>query len=391
MDGHQGHGAGVLRKGPQDQQERQDQQEGLDAVALERVAMANRGGGGPGRCLLQPPEVIDATRRAPAGEAAEPGDAGEASSWQFAAGDRIVPDLFAWEVLATGRRYETWLAWSVSRWSAVVVKMPRKDSLTGSARRGLAREADIAGTLSHPSIVRLLEARVGEEEALPYIVYEYVEGPTLDAVIEEGPLAPPDVIRLGMQVASALHYLHGRGVVHLDVKPGNIAIRDGRAILMDFDIALPTGGVRSRTKPRGTPCYMAPEQVCCLPASPSMDLWALGALLYEAATAEVAFDVDGEGPDRTYPQLTQPPGPLRARNPSIPEALKNVIMVLLQRDPARRPPAAMAALAILAASLPVGEEGLWPAWADRLVPRAEPASRSSPFTPPAGPPAGLCR
>jgi eukaryotic-like serine/threonine-protein kinase len=213
-----------------------------------------------------------------------------------------------------------------------------------------------------------------------------VEGPTLETVVEdEGPLAPSDVIRLGMQVAAALHYLHGRGVVHLDVKPGNMAIRDGRAILMGFDIALPTGGVRSRTKPRGTPCYMAPEQVCCLPASPSMDLWALGALLYEAATGEVAFDVDGEGSDRTYPQLTQPPGPLRARNPSIPEALENVILALLQRDPARRPPAAMAALAILAASLPAGEEGLWPAWADRLVQRAEPASRSSAFTPPAEP------
>jgi eukaryotic-like serine/threonine-protein kinase len=385
MDGHQGHGAGVFRTGPQDQQERQDQQEGLDAVALERVAVAGRGGGGAGRRLLPPPEAIEAPRQAPAGEAAEPGDAGEASSWQFAAGDGIVPGLFAWAVLGTGRRYETWLAWSLSRWSAVVVKMLRKDSLTGSARRGLAREAGIAGTLSHPSIARLLEARVGEQEALPHIIYEYVEGPTLDAVMQEGPLAPSDVIRLGMQVAAALHYLHGRGVVHLDVKPGNIAIRDGRAILMDFDIALPTGAVRSRTKPRGTPCYMAPEQVRCLPASPSMDLWALGAVLYEAATGQVAFDV-GEGPDRAYPQLTQPPGPLRVRNPRIPQALENVITALLQRDPARRPPTAVAVLAILAASLPAGEEGLWPAWADRLVPGAGPASRA----PDPGSPPGAC-
>jgi eukaryotic-like serine/threonine-protein kinase len=380
MNGHQGHGAGLLRKGPQDQQKGQDQQEGLDAVALERVATADRGGGGPSR-RLPLPEVTDAPRRAPAAAAAESDDAGQASSWQFAPGEKIVPGLFAWAVLGAGRRHETWLAWNLPRWSAVVVKMPRKDSLTGSVRRGLAREADIAATLSHPSVVRLLDARVGEDESLPYIMYEYVEGPALEAVTEEGPLTPPDVVRLGMQVAAALHYLHGRHVVHLDIKPGNIAIRDGRAVLMDFDIALPIGAVRSRTQPRGTPSYMAPEQVRCHPAAPSMDLWALGVVLYEAATGEVAFDVDGEGSERTYPQLTQPPRPLRAGNPSIPKALQGVIVALLQRDPSQRPPTAMAALQILAASLPAGEEGLWPAWANYLIPQAEPTSQSSPFTP----------
>jgi serine/threonine protein kinase len=387
MNGHQGHGAGLRGKGPQDQQKGQDQPEAVDAVALaaERVAATGQGGGGRGRRLPPPPQVIDAPRRAPA-DTAEPDDDGEASSWQFAPGERIVPGLFAWAVLGTGRRYETWLAWSVSGWSAVVVKIPRKDSLTGSSRRGLAREADIAGNLSHPSIVRMLDAQVGEQQSLPHIIYEYVEGPTLETVIEqEGPLAPADVIRLGMQVAAALHYLHGRGVVHLDVKPGNIAIRDGRAILMDFDIALPTGAVRSRAKPRGTPCYMAPEQVRCLPAAPSMDLWALGAVLYEAATAEVAFDVGENGSDRTYPQLTQPPGPIGTRHPHIPKTLQDVIMALLKRDPAQRPPTAMTALPILAASLPADEEGLWPAWANHLIPRAEPTSQSSPSPLPPGP------
>lgn len=372
MNGHQGHGAGLLRKGPQDQQEGQDQPEALDrvAVARERVATADREGGGHGRRLLPPSEATTAFRQAPPGKAAASDDTDHGSSWQFAPGDQIVPGLFAWAALGAGRRYETWLAWSISRWSAIVVKLPRKDSLTDSARQGLAREAGVTRILSHPSIARLLDAQVGQEESLPHIIYEYVEGPTLEAVIDEGPLTPSDVIRLGMQVAAALHYLHGRGVVHLDVKPGNIAIQDGRAILMDFDITLPIGAVRSRTKPRGTPCYMAPEQVRCLPAAPSMDLWALGAVLYEAATAEVAFDVDEEGPDRTYPQLTQPPIPPRARDPSIHGALEDLIMALLQRDPIRRPPSAMAVLSILEASLPAGEEGLWPAWADRLLPPA---------------------
>jgi serine/threonine protein kinase len=372
VNGHQGHGAGLLGKGPQDQQEGQDQPQALHAVAVarQRVTTAGEGGGGPSRRLLPPPEAAGAPDRAPASVAAESDNTDQASTWQFTPGEKIAPGLFAWAALGVGRRHETWLAWNLPRWSPVVAKMPRKDSLTGSARRGLAREAAIAEALSHPSIVRLLDARVGQDEAVPYIMYEYLEGPALEAVIgDEGPLTPPDVVRLGMQVAGALHYLHGRHVVHLDIKPGNIAIRDGRAILMDFDIALPTGAVRSRIQPSGTPCYMAPEQVRCLPAAPSMDLWALGAVLYEAATGQLAFDVGGEGSDRTYPQLTQPPRPLRAHNPSISTALENLVTALLQRDPPRRPPTAMAALQVLAASLPAGEEGLWPAWADRLLPQ----------------------
>ena len=377
MNGHQGHGAGLLGKRPQDQQEGQDKPQALHAVAVarNRVTTAGKGGGGPSR-RLPPAEATGAPDRALAGAAAESGDTGQASTWQFTPGEKIVPGLFAWAALGTGHRHETWLAWNLPRWSPVVAKMPRKDSLTGSARRGLAREAALAGTLSHPSIVRLLDAQAGAEEPLPHIIYEYVEGPTLETVIEEeGPLPPPDVIRLGMQIAAALHYLHGRGVVHLDVKPGNIAIRDGRAILMDFDIALPAGAVRSRTNPRGTPCYMAPEQVRCHPAAPSMDLWALGTVLYEAATGQVAFDAGTDASGRTYPQLTRPPRPPSAQHPSIPTALENLITALLQRDPDRRPPAAMAALPILAASLPAGEEGLWPTWADHLVTRAGAASR----------------
>lgn len=302
---------------------------------------------------------------------AQTGEDEESSSWGFMPGDRIAPDLFAWEVLGIGRRHETWLAWCASRWSAVVVKLPRQDRLSDGTLRALVRESDSAGSLFHPSIVRLLESRLEEGEPLPFIMYEYVEGPTLDVVIDDdGPLAPSDVIRLGMQIASALHYLHARGIVHLDVKPGNIAIREGRAVLLDFDIALPLGDVSPRTKPRGTPCYMAPEQVACLPAAPSMDLWALGGVLYEAATGEVPFEVEGEGSDRVYPQMNQDPVRPTARNPEIPGRLEDVIETLLGRDPGARPASAMEALRLLASSLPEEEESLWPTWADGFGPGA---------------------
>ena len=230
-------------------------------------------------------------------------DEGEpTSTWGFAPGDPIVPDLFAWDLLGSGRRHETWLAWSVSRWNHVVVKLPRQDSIVRSTREALEREAAIAGALSHPSIVRMLEAKVDLTDQLPYVVYEYVEGPTLDQALGMyGALAPPDAIRLGMQVASALHYLHGKGFVHLDLKPGNLGLRDGRAVLLDFDIALPIGVCRSEARPRGTPAYMAPEQVRCLPADPSMDLWALGAVLYETVTDAQAFDIGGDREHRGLP------------------------------------------------------------------------------------------
>src|SRR5439155_25515713 len=103
------------------------------------------------------------------------------------------------------------------------------------------------------------------------------------------------------QIASVVHYVHGRGWVHLDVKPGNVSIRDGRAILMDFDISLPIGQVRSERRPRGTAAYMAPEQIRCGPAACSMDVFALGATLFEALTGRRAFEPTGEWPNRTYP------------------------------------------------------------------------------------------
>lgn len=292
----------------------------------------------------------------------------EPSTWGLAPGDPIVPDLFAWELLGCGRRHESWLAWSVSRWNHVVVKLPRQDSVVPSTRRALEREADIAGALSHPSIVRLLDARVDPADPLPYVVYEYVEGPTLDQALgADGALAPADAVRLGMQIAATLHYLHGKGFVHLDLKPGNLGLRDGRAVLLDFDIALPIGVCRSETRPRGTPSYMAPEQVRCLAADPSMDLWALGAVLYEAVTDEQAFEIGGDREHRDFPQLTRPPSPPRDLVGSIPEGIERVILELLRRDPAMRPATAMGALTLLRENLPPDEEGLWPGWADALM------------------------
>ena len=284
------------------------------------------------------------------------------STPRFAPGEQLAPGLHAIELLGAGKRFETWLAWSARHWCAVAVKLPNASRPGPRALQALAREAATVSSLVHPSVQRLLESHA--RARTPHLAYEYVEGPTLDDLIEdEGPLLPDDVLRLGMQLAAILRYLHGRGIVHLDLKPGNLVLRDGRAILLDFDIARRIGERGSGRKPRGSPPFMAPEQVRCEPAAPSMDLFALGAVLYEAATCTHAFDVEGEADDRRYPQLEAPP----PRVDGVPPAVGDAIERLLALDPRDRPPSADAALALLADALAPGEEGLWPDWADRFL------------------------
>lgn len=303
---------------------------------------------------------------------ARPDDArpDEGCSWLYAPGDEIVPGVHAWALLGDGRRCETWLAWCVRRWAPVAIKLPRPDCINERTHQALSREANTVAPLMHPAVQRLLEAHC--EGPLPYLMFEYVAGPTLaDLLDEKGRLAPADVVRLGMQLASVLHYIHGRGIVHCDLKPTNLALRDGRAVLIDFDIARQIGESGTGTKAHGSVHYMAPEQSRGDHAMPSMDLFALGATLYEAATDVIAFDFATEESGYVYSQLTQRPTLPRSLDPAIPEALEQVIWALLDPDPQQRPPTAMATLALLGHALPSGEQGLWPEWATGIMPATQ--------------------
>ncbi len=285
---------------------------------------------------------------------------GESSSWGFGFGEKIAPGLVARGRLGAGFRFETWMAWSVPQWSPVVVKIPRRDELSTRTLAALAREAETVLAVSHPSVQRLLEAKLAA--SLPHLIYEYIDGPTLaDLLAEVGKLAPADVIRLGMQVGASLHHLHKLGIVHSDVTPSSVCLRDGRAILLGFDIARPVGGVRpAADRARGTPAYMAPEQVGGLPAATPMDLWALGAALHEAAAGRPAFDSGGtRGPNR-YPQLEKRAAPLRTLDSSIPAALERLVSRLLESLPSRRPSAAMTVLWLLEDAAPGSGDGSWP-------------------------------
>jgi eukaryotic-like serine/threonine-protein kinase len=295
-----------------------------------------------------------------------PGTAAE-SSWACAPGDELVPGSWAWALLGDGRRCETWLAWSRHRWGPVAIKLPRPDQVNERSRRALAREADAVLTLAHPSIQRLLDARL--HDPVPHLVFEYVEGPTLASLLDDrGPLPPHDVVRLGLQIGAALHYLHELGIAHLDVKPQNIAVRDGRAVLLDFDLAQRFGTREAESRPasgrrpRGSPPYMAPEQVRRAPASAAMDLFGLGATLYEAASDRLAFDPGENADGPNYPQLQGPPVPVRSIDRRVPVSLDRAISALLAPHPSDRPRDALAAMALLATALPQRGVRLWPEW-----------------------------
>ncbi|HEY5360176.1 MAG TPA: protein kinase [Streptosporangiaceae bacterium] len=210
------------------------------------------------------------------------------------------------------------------------------------------REARTAARLSHPSVVTVFD--VVEEDGSPWIVMELVRGRSLDQVIaEDGPLPPQHAAQLGASLLSALAAAHAAGVLHRDVKPGNVLITaDGRAVLTDFGIATfeEDSGLTQAGMVVGTPGFTAPERARGYDATPASDLWSLGATLYAA--------VEGRGPfDRAGGQAAVSAGVAAEDPPRAPSAgpLGPVIDALLRRDPATRPDAATAATLLTDAGL----------------------------------------
>ena len=187
--------------------------------------------------------------------------------------------------LARGGMAEVWRARDERSGRRVAVKLLHPHLLPDQASRArLASEARAVGGLDHPGIIRVLAADAGER---PAVVLELVEGEPLSARLErDGPLDPRTAAEIGAEVAEALYHAHTRGVIHRDVKPGNVLIgTDGRARLVDFGIARLLGEALERTTQTGmvmgTLRYMAPEQLAGKEVGPRVDLYGLGALLYE--------------------------------------------------------------------------------------------------------------
>jgi serine/threonine protein kinase len=188
------------------------------------------------------------------------------------------------------------------------------------------------------------------EGRFPHLLIEHLEGPTLrDLVHRDGPVALEQLLPLGLHVASALHYLAGEDMVHLDVKPDNI-VMGAPPRLIDLSVARTVTAAARVSGPIGTDGWMSPEQ--CDPGrgpiGPPADVFGLAATLYYALAGARPFPRDGE---ERFPQLTRDPAPLPRR---VPGSLSDLLFAALARDPAARPTAAEFAggLEPLVAALP---------------------------------------
>ena len=226
----------------------------------------------------------------------------------------------------------------------VAIKLlPPEAVADDTARSRLLREARLASQLNHPNICTIYE--VGDTEGMAYISMERVEGRPLDLLIGSRGVPFDSVVRYGTQIADALSYAHGHGVIHRDLKCANVLVtEDGRAKVLDFGLAIrvagPIGGATtllSRTLTEsgaivGTPQYLAPEILRGEVADARSDLWSLGVLLYEMASGARPFQ-GVTAIELGAAILHAPPEPLPAR---VPPGLAAIIDRCLAKDPAQR-------------------------------------------------------
>lgn len=201
------------------------------------------------------------------------------------------------------------------------------------------REAKAAGKLNHPNIVTIYDVDEDKETGTPFIVMEFLEGTTLQEIVNDGILLPVhDVKTIIIQIADALNYAHRQGVVHRDVKSANIILVEGmKCKIMDFGIArMATSDLTKSGQFIGTPNYMSPEQIDGKAmVDGRSDLFALGVIFYLLLTGERPFSGDSFT-SISYKIVHVDPIPPRVINPGVPEAYNRILARLMAKDPAQR-------------------------------------------------------
>jgi serine/threonine protein kinase/formylglycine-generating enzyme required for sulfatase activity len=222
-------------------------------------------------------------------------------------------------------------------------------------RERFVREAQAAARVEHEHIVPIFQ--IDEQNGVPFIAMPFLKGEPLDARLRRGRMAPAEVVNVGTQIAEGLAAAHAHGLIHRDIKPGNIWLeaddprvaatrRDSgaeraavRIRILDFGLARLTGDEAQLTQSgaiMGTPAYMAPEQARGQPVDARADLFSLGCVLYEMATGRRAFHGRDTMAVLSSLALDTPDAPA-AVNPTVPAKLSSLIMRLLEKEPAKRP------------------------------------------------------
>ena len=245
--------------------------------------------------------------------------------------------------------------------------------------RRFYQEAQIAGRLSHANIVTIHDVGTRESEGTAFIAMEYVTGTNLQELLAGGGRLPiPQVADVARQVADALDYAHGCGVVHRDIKPGNIVLTTGGQVkVLDFGIArAPSGDGTKPGRLLGTPNYMAPEQVTGLVVDGRADQFSLSVTLYHLLTGERPF-VGESLTAISYQVVNVTPPPPSRLNPAVPAEVDRILGRGLAKNAAERYPGCRDLAAEFSASL-----ATWKEAADRAAPRTLVASAGDKTKPP---------
>ncbi|MEU9998949.1 serine/threonine-protein kinase [Streptomyces sp. NPDC050848] len=262
--------------------------------------------------------------------------------------------------LGAGGMGEVWEALDTTLDRRVAVKLIRSEYASEDMRMRLQREAQALARIAHPNIVAVYD--VGMDHEHPYLVMELLEGVDLRHLLtERGPLQPDTAREVAAGMCAGLAAAHEVGVLHRDVKPGNVHLtRTGRVVLQDFGIAhlLDTRGLTVTGTVIGTPGYMAPEVLRGETVGPAADMYGLGTCLHEMLSGRPAFEPSAGVAALMYQVVYEQPDPLPG-GMGIPADLAELVHRLLSKEPADRP-----------APSEVIRELARPAGADQLIARA---------------------
>jgi HEAT repeat protein/predicted Ser/Thr protein kinase len=227
---------------------------------------------------------------------------------------------------------------SLRRKVAMKLMLPSAESNDPRARERFLREARAMARIKHAYIIQVYE--IGEIQGMPWFTMEFVEGRTLAELIDDKRIGVNQAVEIHVKVAQALAFAHSQGILHRDLKPGNIMVRhSGDPVLMDFGLVKDVTGESVKLSITGTvlgtPAYMSPEQAQALALDARADVYSLGAVLYEAVTGHVPFE--GKTAFATiYQVLHDDPTPARTLNPSVPPDLSRICTKAMEKDPVDR-------------------------------------------------------